>query len=149
MFRISIGMVFLAALCHAVSLPVILQESGALGGAREFTKPVKAGEVLSVNFAVKPAGDASIRIQSASGAMLVSKQLHAGDGDFTTLVSPDSAGSLRVTIAGNAGAFELKILRWPANAAVKRERKIRWVSRIGTRSNSPKRSRSWCSFRSS
>ena len=126
MLRFTVVLAALAALAQAVQLPVVLNETGALDGAREFAKPVKAGEVFSVNFAVRPAANAAIRIESSDGALLASKQLHEGDADYTTFVSPKSAGSLKVSIEGKSGTFDLKVLRWPSNAAVKREPNNTW-----------------------
>lgn len=110
----------------ASQLPVLLQETGELRGKREFTKQVRAGEVFSVNFAVKPAADATVRIETAAGELLAAKSLHAGDADFTTFVSPRSAGTLRVAVEGKQGTFDLRLLHWPSSAAVKREPNNTW-----------------------
>ena len=121
-FLFSVALTF----AHAAQLPVVLNETGALHGAREFSKPAKSGEVFSVNFAVRPAGNAQIRIESGDGLLLASKHLHAGDADFTTLVSPRLDGLLKVSLNGEAASFELKVLRWPSTAAVKREPNNSW-----------------------
>ncbi len=114
-----------AVMSNAAQLPVLMQEVGALDGSRSFSKTVKAGEVFSVNFAVKPAGDASIRI-NAGGETLASKRLHTGDADFTTFISPKANGTLQVTVEGSRGMFDLRLLRWPSNASVKREPNNTW-----------------------
>jgi hypothetical protein len=126
MKRFPIALIAALACLRAAQLPVLLNETGSLRGAREFAKPVKAGEVFSVNFAVKPAGDARIAIEAADGAILASKTLHAGDADFTTFVSPKSSGALKFRVNGATGAFDLRVLRWPSPAAVKREPNDTW-----------------------
>jgi hypothetical protein len=116
-----------AVVAAAQQLPVLLNEAGALssGAPREFTKVVKAGEVFSVNFAVKPAGDAAIRVE-LNGEPLAGKKLHIGDADFTTFVSAASAGTLKFTVSGGDRAFELRVNQWPSNASVKREPNNSW-----------------------
>jgi hypothetical protein len=118
-----------ASLSHATQLPALLHETGSLQGRpREFSRPVRAGEVFSISFAVNPAATlrASIRIGS-NGETLAAKNLHVGDPDLTTFVSTKVDGTLRVVLEGDFGlTFDLRVLRWPSNAAVKREPNNTW-----------------------
>ncbi|MBS1834274.1 MAG: hypothetical protein JST65_16275, partial [Acidobacteria bacterium] len=119
--------VIVSVVSSAANLPEVIAESGSLKGRKEFVRQVPAGETVSVNFAVKPAGDASIRIEGAAGEVLASKRLHIGDGDYTTLVAaPKAGGSLKFVVEGATGHFELKATRWPASALVKREPNNTW-----------------------
>ncbi|BDC49349.1 hypothetical protein F183_A16650 [Bryobacterales bacterium F-183] len=122
--------VVIASCCVSVAvagnLPELIAESGALKGRKEFVKPVKAGETISVHFAVKPAGPALFTVEGKAGEVLAAKRLHTGDGDYTTLVSAPAGGSMRFVVQGSTGSYELKATRWPGSALLKREPNNTW-----------------------